>query len=258
MLPSLFLAHGLPTLIYENNKYTRFLRNIPTTIIRSVPRAVVVFSSHWESNQLEICSTINYKTMQDSPKMTEHPYNIAYPAKGDIGIALEIQQSLLEEGINATLNDTRELDLSAWFILHLLYPMANIPVILISINPNLVLEEQYRIGKAIALAKTHDILILGSGGTVANLSNVRLPIDQHGNRAMLFDNWIKEQIETWNIEKLFILDELAPYAKWAVPAKAQIIPLIITMGAGDKLKNGTLLHREYMHGSLSLSAWCFS
>jgi len=46
MVPSLFLSHGSPNLTIEVNKYTAFLNYLGKRI---TPKAIVIFSAHWES-----------------------------------------------------------------------------------------------------------------------------------------------------------------------------------------------------------------
>ena len=45
-MPSLFLCHGAPTLVLEENGYTSFLRNLGASL---TPEAIVVFTAHWET-----------------------------------------------------------------------------------------------------------------------------------------------------------------------------------------------------------------
>ncbi|SHI21209.1 hypothetical protein [Clostridium intestinale] len=48
MNQSIFVAHGAPTLVFENNKYTEYLKQYAKTINK--PKAIIIFSAHWESD----------------------------------------------------------------------------------------------------------------------------------------------------------------------------------------------------------------
>jgi 4,5-DOPA dioxygenase extradiol len=101
----------------------------------------------------------------------------------------------------------------------MLYPDANIPVISMSINPQLSPEEQYKIGKSLSALRQRDILIIASGGTVHNLRAVRMRDDQGevDEWALEFDRWLEQHILKCDMDSLFKYSALAPAAEYAVP-----------------------------------------
>lgn len=258
MLPSLFLAHGAPTLVMENNEYTRFLNMLAAKL--PPPKAVVLFSAHWESGKQLISEAAQYETIHDFFGFPEPLYEITYPAKGDITLAYEIQSLLSGEGISFDMDDARGLDHGAWSLLKLMYPSVNVPVVAMSVQPMLAPEEQYRIGQALEPLRKENVLIIGSGGTIHNLRKLDWS-DSIGTGirewALTFDGWLAEQLETWHVEELFDYENRGPYAREAVPTPEHFAPLLIAMGAADKGKQAKLLHRQYQYGTLSLSAWMF-
>ncbi len=63
MMPSLFLAHGSPMLAIQDTDYTSFLKILGETY---KPKAIVIFTAHWESEVLTISSSDNeYETIYD-------------------------------------------------------------------------------------------------------------------------------------------------------------------------------------------------
>ncbi|MNR38811.1 Catalytic LigB subunit of aromatic ring-opening dioxygenase [compost metagenome] len=72
-----------------------------------------------------------------------------------------------------------------------------------------------------------------------------------------FDGWLQEKLLAWDVESLFKYEQLAPYAREAVPTPEHFIPLLLAMGSGDTGRKAALLHRSYQFGSLSLSCWRF-
>ncbi|MHA7965113.1 DODA-type extradiol aromatic ring-opening family dioxygenase [Paenibacillus sp. CAU 1782] len=259
MMPSYFFAHGAPSLVLEENSYTelmkRFKEQLPTA-----PKAIVLFSAHWEQTTQTVSAVDRYDTIYDFSGFQPELYRMTYPAKGDLALSGEIADLFQQHGIQSLADDKRGLDHGAWAVLKLLYPEADIPVVALSVNRHLSNEQQYEIGKALASLREKDILIIGSGGTVHNLRalNWRAGEGESDHWAAVFDGWLQEKLEAWDLPSLFRYQELAPYAKEAVPTSEHFIPLLMAMGAADNGRNAKLLHRSYQYGNLSLSCWQFN
>ncbi|MDF2961342.1 MAG: Extradiol ring-cleavage dioxygenase class protein subunit, partial [Paenibacillus sp.] len=162
MFPAFFMAHGAPTLVLEHHPYTRFLRILGAQMPK--PPGVVLFSAHWESFTQLISGASQLETIHDFFGFPQELYRLSYPAAGDIVLTLKIQRLLTAEGITCSIDDKRGLDHGAWTLLSLLLPHADVPVVALSVNPRLVPEEQYRVGKALMRLREQDYLIIGSGG----------------------------------------------------------------------------------------------
>ncbi|TVY06979.1 dioxygenase family protein [Paenibacillus cremeus] len=255
MFPSIFLAHGEPSLVMEPNRYTGFLRNLGAAMPK--PRGIVLLSAHWISSEQQIAGVAHPETLHDFFGFPEELYQTRYPVQGDIVLSLEIERLLCSEGIGCAIDDRRGLDHGAWTVLSQMYPAADVPVVELSINPKLVPEEQYRIGKSLAPLREGNILIMGSGGTVNNAQRLNWDHQKVEDWAMEFDGWIGEQLLVWNLEALFDYRRRAPYALEAAPTEDHLAPLFIAMGAAAKGKKSKLLHQEYQYGSLSLGCWMF-
>lgn len=248
MVQSLFLAHGAPTIAIENNDYTKFLGELGRGI---TPKAIVIFTAHWESQMLTISSGDGvYNTIYDFYGFPRELYEIEYRAKGSSLIASKIREKLLEHGINAEKDTTRGLDHGSWTLLKHLYPSANIPVIQISVNASLSIKEQLNIGEALKSLGEEDILIIGSGVTVHNLRLVKWEATSPDSWAEEFDDWLIDKIKTKDLNSLINYRELAPKANLAVPTLEHFVPLFIAMGAGNKV-TPKVLHRSYELGNLS-------
>lgn len=101
-----------------------------------------------------------YSTIYDFGGFDPSLYTIKYPARGNVDIAIEIKDLLTKNGISFENDTGRGLDHGAWVVLRLLYPEADIPVIAMSVNPNLTPDEQYTIGKALSVLRAKNILIM--------------------------------------------------------------------------------------------------
>ncbi|MEK3901011.1 dioxygenase family protein [Paenibacillus sp. FSL R7-0179] len=256
MMPSYFFAHGAPSIVLEDNAYTKLLKEFKDHMPK--PKAIVLFSAHWEESVQSIGAAATYDTIYDFGGFQDELYQMTYPAKSDRALADQIQNLFTAHGIESVRNETRGLDHGAWAVLKLLYPEADIPVVAMSVNRDLPNEQQYEIGKALAALREQDVLIIASGGTVHNLRRLNWNSEDVNGWAEQFDHWIQEKLEAWDTAALFQYDELAPYAEMAVPTSEHFIPLFIAMGAGDPGRNAQLLHRSYQYGNLSLSCWQFN
>jgi 4,5-DOPA dioxygenase extradiol len=259
MLPSLFIAHGAPLIAIENNEYTQFLNQLARTM--PVPKAVVLFTAHWESTVQRVSEIDKYDTIYDFGGFDPKLYEIKYPAKGNNEISEEIKGIFNQNGIPFEVETKRGLDHGAWAVLRLLYPNADVPVIQMSVNPNLSPKEEYKIGKSLKALREKDILIIGSGGTVHNLRALKMQDDNRkvDSWALEFDDWVAYHIKSWDVDSLFKYESLAPNANFAVPpyGNEHFVPLFYAMGAADDTRKATLLHRSYRYGNLSHSVWQF-
>lgn len=255
MMPSYFFAHGAPSIVLEQNGYTDFIKEFAARTPK--PKAVVLFSAHWEETAQAVGAVDTYSTIYDFSGFQDELYRMTYPAKGEIALSSRIQSLFAEHGVPSRLDRDRGLDHGAWAVLKMIYPDADVPVIALSVNRYLSNEQQYQIGKALGELREQGVLIIGSGGTVHNLRRLKWQAEGVDDWAEAFDNWLQSKLEAWDLKALFDYRASAPYAQEAVPTNEHFIPLILAMGAGDKNRQAKLLHRSYQYGNLSLSCWQF-
>ncbi|MED4784413.1 class III extradiol ring-cleavage dioxygenase [Brevibacillus choshinensis] len=259
MLPSFFVAHGAPLLAIEDNEYTQFLNTLGRTLPK--PKAIVLFSAHWESSVQRVSDVDEYKTIYDFGGFPEALYRIEYPARGNQAITKEIEDLFTKQGIPFAVETERGLDHGAWVVLRMLYPHVDIPVISMSVNPKLTPKEQYQIGRSLSGLREKDVLIIGSGGTVHNLRALKWGAEdgEIDPWALSFDEWLESRLRNWDLESLFTYESVAPNANLAVPphGNEHFVPLFYAMGAADNEQTAKLLHRNYRYGNLSHSVWQF-
>jgi 4,5-DOPA dioxygenase extradiol len=255
MVPSLFLAHGSPMLALEETNYTRFLENLGKQI---KPKAIVIFTAHWEKENVTI-SSINetYDTIYDFHGFPNELYEINYPAKGSVKIATMIQDQFEQAGIKTELDSNRGLDHGSWTLLYRMYPQATIPVVQVSVNPFLTPEQQFQLGRIVKDLGGQDILVIGSGVTVHNLRVIKWGQTEPEQWAMDFDDWLVDKIKKRDLVSLFDYDKLAPHVKLAVPRPEHFVPLFIAMGSSNGLEEPRVIHRSYDLGSLSYLCFQF-
>ncbi len=253
-MKSLFLSHGGPTIVEEQNSYTAFLRDLGKT---ERPEAIIIFTAHWEEEITTISSIRdNYKTIHDFYGFPERFYKRKYEPLGSPDLAARIGELLLYAGIPYAFDETRGLDHGSWDVLSLMYPSADIPVVQISVNPFSPKEQQEAIGKALQGLKDENILVIGSGSTVHNLATVNFQAKKVEEWAESFDAWLIEAIQSKKRNELYHFQDYAPYARKAVPRDEHLVPLYIAMGAGT-LEKAQVLHHSYVYGTLTYLAMQF-
>ena len=257
MMPSFFIAHGAPLLAVENNEYTQFLNQLGQNLPR--PKAIILFSAHWESSMQKVSEVDTYDTIYDFGGFDPALYRIKYPAQGNQQLSQEIKDLFAKNGVPFEVESKRGLDHGAWVVLRLLYPNADIPVISMSVNPKLKPEEQYKIGKSLSALRANDVLIIASGGTVHNLRAVKWADNEIDQWALEFDDWLATHLHNWDLDSLFKYDSHAPNAEYAVPpyGNEHFIPIYYALGAADDSQKAELLHRSFRYGNLSHSVWQF-
>jgi len=255
MIAPIFVGHGSPLMAIQNTPCTEFLLDYGSKL---APKAIVIFTAHWETEVLTISSTDDvYETIYDFGGFPKELYQIQYPAKGSTQLAHTLAARFQAKGIRVNLDTTRGLDHGSWVPLSRMFPQPECPVIQISVHPYLPPAEQYRIGEALRGLDQEDILIVGSGATVHNLRAINWNAVEPDAWAVAFDDWLIAGIEQSNLDALFHYDTLAPNARMAVPRPEHFVPLYLAMGSGDPQRQAKVIHRSYEVGSLSYLALSF-
>src|SRR3546814_20896815 len=91
-----------------------------------------------------------------------------YPAVGDPALAARVAELLAGHGLVVTADPERGLDHGAWVPLSLMYPLADIPVVQLSIASNAPPDWQYALGQAPAPLPAAGVLTAGSGSITHN------------------------------------------------------------------------------------------
>ena len=257
LFPSLYVGHGAPLVALENDDYNqalnKFARNNPT------PKTIVVVSAHWETYlPIQITSSLKPELIYDFYGFPQELYEIKYPSPGNPVVAKKIVQLLAIKGFQSVLSPLQGLDHGTWAPLSLAYPEADIPVVQISIPVPRTPKELLKIGEALKPLREEEILLLGSGNIVHNLRMMSFP-QKYGKTdewARMFDEWVKENLETLNINNLNNYREQAPFNNLAVPTTEHFDPLFFILGSADKNEQNKHIYEQFHNHNVS--SRCFS
>ncbi|AZD09656.1 hypothetical protein C4K26_4267 [Pseudomonas chlororaphis] len=254
MLPSLFISHGSPMLALEPGASGPALARLAAKLPR--PRAIVVVSAHWESQDLRVSSNPQPQTWHDFGGFPAALFAVQYPAPGQPELAEQVAQLLRADGLPAQLDDQRPFDHGVWVPLSLMYPQADIPVVQVSLPSRLGPALQTQVGRALSRLRQQGVLLIGSGSITHNLRE----LDWHAGPESV-EPWAKA-FRDWMIEKLAANDEAAlhdyrrqaPNAVRSHPSDEHLLPLYFARGAGGDF---SIAHQGFTLGALGMDIYRF-
>jgi aromatic ring-opening dioxygenase catalytic subunit (LigB family) len=196
------------------------------------PKAVLVISGHWEAKEFTV-STAEHPGMEyDYYGFPEHTYHIQYPAPGSPELAARVRELLAEAGIASAEDVQRGFDHGTFVPLELMYPEADVPVVMLSLKSTYDPQEHIRAGKALAPLREEGVLIIGSGLTYHNMRGFGR--DESTAVAQAFETYLQTAIsrpEPEAREQMLTDWERAPDARLAHPREDHLLPLMVVAGA---------------------------
>jgi 4,5-DOPA dioxygenase extradiol len=249
--PSVFVAHGAPSLALQDDAVTRALRAFGETL--DGVRAIAVVSAHWQTRGgIRVNAVAKPEVIYDFGGFAPELYTLRYDAPGDPELAREIANLL-----GAELETERGWDHGLWVPLRHIRPRADIPIVEISLPAPSSGDEILRIGAALAPLRDRGIVVMGTGGIVHNLRRINLAgVDAPAEGwARAFDGWVEERIEARDYQSLADY-ESGPFARDAVPTSEHYEPLLIAAGAaGDDPPR--VIVEAFHYGTLSMRSVAF-
>jgi 4,5-DOPA dioxygenase extradiol len=232
-----------------------------TTLGRTLPRprAILVASAHWETSVPMLTGNPKPTTIHDFGGFPAELYQLRYPAPGAPELAAQAVALLKAADIAAGIEGCRGLDHGVWVPLRFMYREADVPVVQLSLQPELGTEHHYRLGAALAPLADQGVLVVGSGHTTHNLH------DWMSNRArreplayaQKFAAWLNERLAANDTQALIAWREEAPDAARAHPTDEHFLPLFVALGAAGSEARADRVIEGYEGGALSLDSYLF-
>ncbi|QWA11901.1 4,5-DOPA dioxygenase extradiol [Sodalis ligni] len=167
-MPALFLGHGSPMNVLEDNRYTQAWEHLGQILPR--PRAIVAVSAHWYTRGTAVTAMENPRTIHDFGGFPQALFDIRYPAPGSPALAKTIQEILLPVEVAA--DQSWGFDHGSWGVVKKMYPAADIPMVQLSIDGTKPAEYHYRLGRELSALRDQGVMIIASGNVVHNLRMV--------------------------------------------------------------------------------------
>ncbi|MBN8921988.1 MAG: dioxygenase [Rhodanobacter sp. 68-29] len=233
-LPSLYISHGSPMTALQPGATGARLAELAQALPR--PKAIVIASAHWLARSPLVGGAAQPETIHDFYGFPRELYQLRYPAPGAPALAARVAGLLDHAGLAPQLDPQRGLDHGAWVPLHLLYPAADIPVVPLSIQPELGPAHQYAVGRALAPLREEGVLVIGSGSITHNLHDLRsgYSAEREAPYVRPFIGWVEQKLAAGDIDALLDYRRQAPFAQHAHPTDEHFLPLYVALGAaGD-------------------------
>ena len=241
-MPVVFLSHGggpwpyIESMKGHYAKTERELRRLPERL-PAKPQAVLVISGHWEAAEFTLATARHPAMVYDYAGFPAHAYQINYPAPGAPALAERVAALLEQAGIVVRHDQHRGFDHGTFVPLGLMFPDADVPVLMLSLKSSYDAQEHIRVGRALQALRGEGVLILGSGLTYHNMRGFGR--DESTSIAVAFERYLSEAIgqsDSRARDDMLLNWQAAPGARLAHPQEDHLLPLMVVAGAaGDDI-----------------------
>jgi aromatic ring-opening dioxygenase catalytic subunit (LigB family) len=235
--PTFFLSHGGGPWPYIDGVKGQYaitasaFKNIPQSL-PGKPKAVLVITGHWEEPMFTVSTAEQPPMVYDYHGFPEHTYHIQYRAPGSPSLAARVRELLRQADIPNAENPNHGFDHGTFVPMGLMYPDAEVPVVMLSMKTNYDVSEHIAVGQALQPLRDEGILIIGSGLTYHNMRGFGR--SESMQVSMEFENYLNEAVT--NPDPNARLEQLrqwekSPAARLAHPYEDHLMPLMVVAGA---------------------------
>lgn len=253
---SVFVSHGSPSLPLDDVPARSFLRELGAQLPR--PKAIVAVSAHTVARGIVVGSAPRLHAVHDFGGFPDALYRLRYDPPGDPGLASDVAARLVSDGIAPVTETVIDgLDHGIWVPLSLMFPEADVPVVVVSLDARMDGPMHVAVGRALGGLHREGVLVLGSGSVTHNLREVfasaaDAPVAPY---AVEFADWVSSRVGAGDVAALQAWQTRAPHARRAHPTPEHFVPLLVAAGVGAA---GTVLHRSFTLGALGMHAYAFA
>lgn len=258
-MPVLFIGHGSPMNIIQNNSYTQSLVKLGKELPK--PKAIMVISAHWMTDGTFVTCNEKPKTIYDFYGFPQELYEINYPSPGSPDKADLACKAVSKVPVECS--NQWGLDHASWAVLRHMYPEADIPVFEMSIDYSFnewhpkMMQYHYDMATELRELRKHGVVIIGSGNIVHNLSLIDFRnVDAKPYEwAVEFDEKVKTNLLSGNHRDLIEYLNMGETAKLAVPTLDHYMPMIYAIALQEEGESLEFFHEGFQNASVSMR--CF-
>ncbi|WP_255581931.1 class III extradiol ring-cleavage dioxygenase [Cupriavidus sp. AU9028] len=245
-LPVYFVSHGggpWPFIDGIREQYAateRALRALPDRL-PARPAAVLVISGHWEAPAFTVSTAARPPMLYDYFGFPPHTYHLQYPAPGAPALAARVHERIAAAGLAAGEDAQRGFDHGTFIPLGLMFPDADVPVLMVSLRDDYDPAAHLRLGQALAPLRDEGVLIIGSGLTYHNMRGFNR--DASTPVAEAFQRWLDQAVTQPDAARrnALLADwQRAPDARLVHPREDHLMPLLVAAGAAGNDAGRTL------------------
>ena len=254
-MPVLFIGHGSPMNAIEDNEFSRSWHDLAKSL--PVPKAILCVSAHWETSGTFVTSMSNPATIHDFGGFPKQLYEVQYPAPGSPELAHAVKQTVSETEVG--LDEKWGLDHGAWSVIRKIYPLANVPVIQMSLDYHKNSQSHYDLAKELTLFRRKGVLIIGSGNLVHNLGRIAW---DHANDPEFGFDWalhaneiFKKLILSNNSKELISYQMLGREVQMAIPTPDHYLPMLYSLALKEENETVSIFNDKAVMGSLTMTSF---
>ena len=253
---SVFISHGSPMHALQAGPAGQAWKALGQRLPK--PRAILISSAHWETQLPMLTGSPKPETIHDFYNFPQPLYELRYPAPGAPELAQRAQALLKSAGIGASIDGARGLDHGAWTPLLYAYPEHDVPVVQISVQPDLGPRHHLQLGKILRPLADEGVLIIGSGHMTHNLRDWSRGAGNAQPYAREFAQWVKEKLEQHDFDALVDYRSRSPHGVRAHPTDEHFLPLFFALGAAPEQAKPERVYDAIDSGVLAMDAYLFN
>ncbi len=253
-MPVLFLGHGSPMNAIEENEFVKGFRNSVKGIPK--PAAILCISAHWETKGTFVTAMQKPSTIHDFGGFPKALFDVQYPAPGSPELA-QLTKSIVKK-TTIGLDEKWGLDHGAWSVIKHMYPLADVPIIQMSLDYYQTPQYHYELAKELASLRNKGVLIIGSGNMVHNLGMIAW--DKMNADNFAFD-WAAEAND--KMKKFILANDHKSLINFrsqgkafdlAIPSPEHYLPLIYTLALKEENEKISFFNDKAVAGSLTMTS----
>lgn len=246
-MPIMFVGHGSPMNAIKDNEFSRAWIEAGKILPR--PKAILCISAHWETEGTQVTAMDEPRTIYDFYGFPPELYAKAYPAPGSPELTQRVRDLVGADVVAPNL--TWGLDHGTWSVLARMFPMADVPVVQMSLDITKKAQEHYDLGRQLKPLRDEGVLVIGSGNIVHNLRLVVFN-DTAYEWAVEFDRKVKQWILDDDHAPIIQYDKQGREAALAINSAEHYKPLLYVLGAKDPGEPIAFFADKVWGGSLSM------
>lgn len=263
-MPLLFVGHGSPMNAIEDNPCANAWERVGKRVLaHGRPSAILAVSAHWFTEGLFVSDAAANRHIDDMYGFPEELYRVEYAPAGAPELARHVLELLnaspevLRDGPARADGVSWGIDHGVWSVLCRMFPAADIPVVMMSVDGRRAPEQLFAAGRALAPLRREGVLILGSGNVVHNLRRCDFKMgDSAYPEAKAFDRSVADAALAGDFPRAA---DYRLHGDWRLacgPAD-HFDPLPVVLGAADPSEPVEVWNQAYQAGALSMTSFTF-
>lgn len=255
LMPVVFVGHGTPMNAIEDNEFVQEWNELSADLPR--PKAILCISAHWETRGTYVTAMEHPKTIHDFYGFPQELYRQQYPVHGSTDLAELMKDTI--KGIDLGLDYEWGIDHGSWSVLKHIYPLADIPVVQMSLDHFKDADYHYNLGKELLFLRQKGVLVVGSGNMIHNLRMVKVENGDFNTEygydwAFELNDLFKERISNNDHKSLIDYNHINGSARLAIPTPEHYIPMLYTLALQQKNEQIRFFNDKVIAGSLSMTS----